>query len=66
MERNLEQWINYLKNGNIPALNEEESKQCEGQLTINECFQALESFPCNKSPGNDRQRPNFINAFGNC
>ena len=44
-------------------LDEEESKQCEGQLTMNECFQALESFECNKSPGNDGLTAEFYKCF---
>ena len=53
----------FLKNENIPVLDQEESKQCEGQLTMNECFQALESFECNKSPGNDGLTAEFYKCF---
>ena len=38
---------------------------CEGKLTNEECFQCLQLFECNKSPGNDGLTTEFYKAFWN-
>ena len=43
----------FLNNLNIPQLSEEQKLSCEGQITIEECKRMLDTFQCNKSPGND-------------
>ena len=43
----------FLRNDDIPKLSEIDKEICEGELTMNECLQALKPFDCNKSPGND-------------
>ena len=47
----------------MPSLNEQEQEQCEGELTLEECYQALKSFPKNKSPGNDGITMEFHQKF---
>ena len=53
----------FLKNKDIPTLNNEERDICEGELTVNECYRALESFENNKSPGNDGLTAEFYRCF---
>ena len=36
---------------------------CEGRLTLMECFESLQSFQKNKSPGNDGLTVEFYTAF---
>lgn len=43
----------FLNNLGIPQLSEEQKLSCEGQITIEECKEILETFENNKSPGND-------------
>ena len=37
----------------VPTLTEEVRMVCEGKIEYNECFNFLQSFPKNKTPGND-------------
>ena len=37
----------------VPTLTEELRMVCEGKIEYNECFNVLQSFPKNKTPGND-------------
>ena len=62
--------LNYLKNINIPKLSTEDMNKCEGRLTKQECWDTLQSFGNNKSPGNDGLSKKFyvclfneINAY---
>ena len=43
----------FLRNDDIPKLSKFDKDICEDELTIKECLQALKSFDCKKSPGND-------------
>ena len=45
--------LTYLENISTPKLLENETLQCEGKLTLKECWDALVSMESNKSPGND-------------
>ena len=38
---------------NIPQLTEEQKLTCEGKISAEECYNILESFQTNKTPGND-------------
>ena len=53
----------FLRNDDIPKLSEIDKDICEGELTMNECLQALKSFDCNKSPGNDGLTAEFYICF---
>ena len=50
----------YLYDLNIPKLSHEAMTSCEGNLTVKECWNALDSIGNNKSPGNER---NFTQHF---
>ena len=43
----------FLSKLGIPKLSENQKRQCEGKITIQECVAILKSFQENKSPGND-------------
>ena len=45
--------LEYLKDINAPVLTTLQCEACEGKLSLNEIYAALESMPSNKSPGND-------------
>ena len=45
--------LQYLSNLSSPVLTEDEISLCEGKLTLNECWKALNSMKSGKSPGND-------------
>ena len=47
----------------VPMLSEELRLTCEGKITYNECFSVLQSFPKNKTPGNDGLTIEFYSAF---
>jgi len=53
----------FLNNLNIPRLTDEQTFSCEGQITEEECVKALQSFQCNKAPGNDGIPVEFYNKF---
>ena len=38
---------------NVPKLSEEQKINCEGKISSKECFDLLDSFHNNKTPGND-------------
>ena len=48
----------------VPTLTEELRMVCEGRIEYNECFNVLQSFPKNKTPGND-VLPNLIHPSQN-
>ena len=43
----------FFENDPIVKLNDDQKQRCEGQLTANECVEALKKFNKNKSPGTD-------------
>ena len=47
----------------VPTLTEELQMVCEGKIEYNECFNVLQSFPKNKTPGNDGLTIEFYVAF---
>ena len=47
----------------IPSLVEEKKNVCEGKLGYGECYNALQTFQKNKSPGNDVLTVEFYLAF---
>ena len=53
----------FLANPNIPALSEEERLSCEGQIMIEECVKALDTFDAGKTPGNDGIPAEFYKTF---
>ena len=55
--------LNYLTDINTTLLSEHESLSCEGKLTLKEIYQALESMPGKKSPGNDGLSKEFYLSF---
>ena len=57
--------LKYLKNINIPKLSTEDMNKREGRLSKQECWDALQSFGNNKSPGNDGLSKEFCVCFFN-
>ena len=53
----------FLGNSNIPRLSQEERLSCEGQMTIEECVKALDTFDTGKTPGNDGIPFEFYKLF---
>ena len=53
----------FIKDLNIPQLNDEEQSLLEKDLTINELKEALTSFADNKSPGEDGFTKEFYETF---
>ena len=58
-----EQCLTYLENINTPKLLENETLQCEGKLTLKECWDALVSMGSNKLPRNDGLTKKFYVCF---
>ena len=58
-----EECLQYLSNLSTPVLTEDEKSLCEGKLTLNECWEALNSVKNGKSPGNDRFTKEFYVSF---
>ena len=54
----------FFNNNQLTPLNEEQSKNCEGVLTEQECYQALKHMDNGKSPGSDGFTCNFYNSSG--
>ena len=52
-------------NSNIPRLSQGERLSCEGQITIDECVKALDTFDTEKTPGNDGIPAEFYKIFWN-
>ena len=48
-----EECLQYLSNLSTPVLTEDRKSLWEGKLTLNECWEALNSMKNGKSPGND-------------
>ena len=57
--------LSYIHTVNIPKLTESERDSCEGSLTKNEKWEALNSMANNKSPGNDGLCKEFYVCFFN-
>ena len=60
-----EECLQYLSNLRTPVLTEDEKSLCEGKLTLNECWEALNSMKNGKRPGNDGFTKEFhVSLFG--
>ena len=55
--------LTYLDNIEIPKLSIEEKNFCDGDLTIDECYDTLKTFSANKTPGNDGLSVEFYKHF---
>ena len=55
----------FFDNDKLEKLNDEQSKNCEGLLTENECWNVLKCFQKHKSPGNDGFTAEFYSFFWN-
>ena len=55
----------FLQRPEIPKLSDEMRSTCEGRLSVKECFDCLQSFQNNKSPGNDGLTMEFYKTFWN-
>lgn len=55
----------FLQRAEIPKLSDEMRDVCEGRLSPKECFDCLQSFQNNKSPGNDGLTAEFYKTFWN-
>ena len=55
----------FLQRPEIPKLTDEMKSVCEGKLSVRECFDCLQSFENNKSPGNDGLTVEFYRTFWN-
>ena len=58
-----EECLQYLSNLSTPVLTEYEKSLCGGKLTLNECWEALNSVKNRKSPGNDGFTKEFYVSF---
>ena len=50
---------------NAPKISEQDKEYCDNKITVNECFQVLQTFKNNKSPGNDGLTKEFYQKFWN-
>ena len=55
--------LTYLDNIEIPKLSIKEKNFCDGDLTIDECYDTLKTFSANKTPGNDGLSVEFYKQF---
>ena len=55
--------LDYLKSINAPNLSETDKETCEGKLTKQSCWNALNSTKNGKSPGNDGLTKEFYTCF---
>ena len=55
--------VKFLENLNIPQLTEEQKLTCEDKTSAEECYNILESFQTNKTPGNDGIPIEFYKVF---
>ena len=53
----------FLENPKIPKLSPDQTLTSEGKLTVNECYESLNSLEENKSPGNDGLTVEFYKTF---
>ena len=55
----------FVQGTEIPKLSDDMRNICEGRLSVKECFDCLQSFENNKSPGNDGLTVEFYKTFWN-
>ena len=55
----------FVQGPEIPKLTYDMRNSCEGRLSVKECFDCLQSFENNKSPGNDGLTVKFYKTFWN-
>ena len=55
--------LDYLKSINAPMLPVTDKETCEGKLTVQSCWNALNSMKNGKSPGNDGLTKEFYIGF---
>ena len=55
----------FVQGTEIPKLSDDMRNICEGRLSVKECFDCLQSFENNKSPGNDGLTAEFYKTFWN-
>ena len=60
-ENGLEEFVQSTEN--LPTLSEEKQQLCEGNITLQECFDCLKLFKNNKSPGCDGLSIEFYKMF---
>ena len=53
----------YLDGCDVNVLEEDDALLCEGELTIDECTQAVQRLKINKAPGSDGLTSEFYKAF---
>ena len=53
----------FFNNSEIPKLTNNEARNCEGKLTVDECYKSLHLFENNKAAGNDGLTAEFYRAF---
>ena len=58
-----EECCQYLSNLSTSVLTEDDKSLCEGKLTLNECWEALNSMKNGKSPGSDEFTKEFYVSF---
>ena len=57
--------MDYLQSLNLPKLSNDDRLSCEGNLTLQECWEALNSMKNCKTPGNDGLKKEFFVCFFN-
>ena len=57
--------MDYLQSLNLPKLSNDDRLSCEGKLTLQECWEALNSMKNCKTPGNDGLTKEFFVCFFN-
>ena len=55
--------INFVKNVNIPKLTDEQKKSCDGQITAEECKNAIKNMKTTSSPGFDGLTTSWYRVF---
>jgi len=53
----------FLNSVSVPTLSEIQKEKCEEKMTIGKCFNILNGFQKNKTPGNDGLTAKFYLAF---
>ena len=62
---NSERVDNFFMHDKIPKLTTDQQELCDGVLTLNECFEVLNTFKNNKTPRNDGLTVEFYKQFWN-
>ena len=60
---NLSNIVSFSIDDMIPKLTVNSKEKCEGDITIDECIEALKTMPNNKTPGTDGFPPEFYKHF---